>query len=515
VDINANPAAPGPHLLLVTVESSDGDYQPALTGFTSDAALAAYMRTLTIVSDIVPSDSSITITYPDKREFLLFDCPIIITWEWTGAIDNVKIEYSTDGFVSDINTIVDSTLCDGAFHWAPPDLNTDTFRIRISNVDNPSVFDISDEDSSVLDQSPAIWKTQKYDYARSGISPNYGPATNNLLWEVPVSSEMTPSPSIGSDGTIYVGTNDGYLYAVTPDGTILWNLKLGLFVLGSPTITGDGRIYAGSWGGATGYLHAIECDGDIVWEFDMGQNINHTSAAVGDDGTIYISNNGGKFFAINPDGTEKWSFVAGGSYIPSPALGNDGSIYLCTTGGNGYGVTDNGQGSYTIFWQHNFSSDHLGCPPSVDENNVVYITGLYQDTLWACDPFTDTILWTGSMGGGCSETSATVGPDGTVYIGCNDGNVYAFTPPETGTEASVKWTFPTGNQVTASPVLDPDGRLYVPSRDFFIYCLDSTDGSEIWKYETGDIIRSEVAIAPGGTMYVGGHDAILRAFRDE
>jgi hypothetical protein len=55
------------------------------------------------------------------------------------------------------------------------------------------------------------------------------------------------SPAVGLDGTIYVGSNDNYLYAVNPgDGSIKWRMNLGANVQSSPTVGADGTVYVGS-----------------------------------------------------------------------------------------------------------------------------------------------------------------------------------------------------------------------------------------------------------------------------
>jgi hypothetical protein len=52
---------------------------------------------------------------------------------------------------------------------------------------------------------------------------------------------------VGLDGTIYVGSNDNYLYAVNPgDGSIKWRMNLGANVQSSPTVGVDGTVYVGS-----------------------------------------------------------------------------------------------------------------------------------------------------------------------------------------------------------------------------------------------------------------------------
>ena len=58
--------------------------------------------------------------------------------------------------------------------------------------------------------------------------------------------EIISSPAIGADGTIYVGSDDGNLYAITADGKQQWAFPTGLDLL-LPGIGADGTIYVGSY----------------------------------------------------------------------------------------------------------------------------------------------------------------------------------------------------------------------------------------------------------------------------
>lgn len=52
------------------------------------------------------------------------------------------------------------------------------------------------------------------------------------------------------------GIGAGSLYAVRPDGTLLWSFSTGLQVMASPAIgSGDGTIYVASWDGS---LYALD-----------------------------------------------------------------------------------------------------------------------------------------------------------------------------------------------------------------------------------------------------------------
>ena len=73
-----------------------------------------------------------------------------ITWTTdNGTISDVKLEYSSDNFVSDINTIVSSTSNNGSYSWTPTVTGT-TFTVRVSDVLDSQTYDISDNYFSII-----------------------------------------------------------------------------------------------------------------------------------------------------------------------------------------------------------------------------------------------------------------------------------------------------------------------------------------------------------------------------
>ena len=76
------------------------------------------------------------------------------------------------------------------------------------------------------------------------------------------------SPAVGADGTIYVGSDDGNLYAVNPDGSQKWKWFETSFpysVRSSPAVGADGTIYVGS----DVVLYAVNLDGSQKWKFEL------------------------------------------------------------------------------------------------------------------------------------------------------------------------------------------------------------------------------------------------------
>ena len=152
-----------------------------------------------------------------------------------------------------------------------------------------------------------------------------------LKWKYKTEGDIHSSPAIGSDGTIYVGSEDSYVYALNSDGTLKWKYQIKSSVRSSPAIGSDGTIYIGSW---NGYVYALNSDGTLKWKYKIGDyswpsppNV-YSSPAIGSDGTIYIGSWNGYVYALNSDGTLKWKYKIGDYVWSSPAIGSDGTIYI-------------------------------------------------------------------------------------------------------------------------------------------------------------------------------------------
>ena len=76
--------------------------------------------------------------------------------------------------------------------------------------------------------------------------------------------------------------------------------------------------------------------GDEQWNY-LCSNISsvtsshriYGSLAVDEEGVIYTGNYDKKLYAVNPDGTEKWTYLTGSRILySSPALGNNGEVFI-------------------------------------------------------------------------------------------------------------------------------------------------------------------------------------------
>ncbi|MBI2250314.1 MAG: PQQ-like beta-propeller repeat protein, partial [Brevundimonas diminuta] len=67
-----------------------------------------------------------------------------------------------------------------------------------------------------------------------------------------------------------------------------------------------------------------------------------SSPAVGADGTVYVGSWNNNLYALNPDGSTKWSYPTGGSVESSPAIAADGTVYVGSNDGKLYALKPDG-----------------------------------------------------------------------------------------------------------------------------------------------------------------------------
>ena len=79
-------------------------------------------------------------------------------------------------------------------------------------------------------------------------------------------------------GRVVVGTRDGWLRALTPEGAVAWELQLGGRFDAPPRIEGD-TVYAGS---TDGHLYAVELGtGALRWKYDAQEEVGTTPVVAG------------------------------------------------------------------------------------------------------------------------------------------------------------------------------------------------------------------------------------------
>ncbi|UVI27724.1 outer membrane protein assembly factor BamB family protein [Paenibacillus spongiae] len=327
----------------------------------------------------------------------------------------------------------------------------------------------------------------------------YLPSSNGVVrWAFETGGAInSSSPAVGTDGTVYVGSTDGKLYAVDKKGKKKWEFATGAAVYSSPAISADGTVYVGS----DVNLYAITPDGKLKWAFEAGGAI-YSTAAIGEDGTIYVECEDGKLYALKPDGTKRWEFVTGGGMSGKPAIDSNGTIYVGSRDKKLYAINPNG----TKKWEFT-TINEVKTSPAIGSDGTVYVAS-GAERLYAIKR-DGTLKWEYPLDkklyGGNSYSSPTIGADGTIYVGSGDSGIYAIKP-----DGTKKWKFDTDGIMIASPSIGADGTIYIGSADRKLYAI-KPDGTKKWEFRTNGQIVAASAVGPDGAVYIGSGDRKLYA----
>ncbi|WP_165921179.1 outer membrane protein assembly factor BamB family protein [Paenibacillus albiflavus] len=305
------------------------------------------------------------------------------------------------------------------------------------------------------------------------------------------------SPAIAADGTVYVGSTDGKLYAVDKKGKKIWEFTTKDKVYSSPAIGADGTVYVGSGSN----LYAVTSDGKLNWEFEAGGAV-YSEPIIGADGIIYFVCEDGKLYALLPNGEKKWEFATGGGMSCKPAIDSNGTIYVGSRDKKLYAIKPNG----TKRWEMT-TSNEVKTSPAIGTDGTIYIVS-GAEKLYAIKQ-DGTIKWEykldNKLYGGSVYSSPTVGADGTIYVGSGGSGIYAIKP-----DGTKKWKFDTEGIMIATPAVGADGTIYIGSADTRLYAI-KPDGTKKWEFKTNGQLIAAAAIASDGAVYIGSGDSKLYA----
>lgn len=207
----------------------------------------------------------------------------------------------------------------------------------------------------------------------------------------------------------------------------------------------------------TGILYCYNSSGKIIWTFSNVGGLINTTPCLGQ--YIYFGCDDGYLYSINYNGNLQWKYFVGGkSMLSSPTFDKTtNNVYIGST----YGlVAVNNKGK--LVWTYNTSQPIVTCP-AIDSNyETVYFTSL-NNYIYAVDTNNGSLKWS-YQAGDAIQSSPAIGPDGTIYFGCNDGYLYAVNQSSVdSTTGTLVWKFNneiTTGQIFSSPAIDKRGKIY-------------------------------------------------------
>lgn len=361
--------------------------------------------------------------------------------------------------------------------------------------------------------------TFQHDNQRTGRTGNRGLKMPYLRWSFRSDSSIEASAVNSKDGTIYLASTDGRLYALSDRGVLKWTFSANESLVATPAVGPDGTIMVAD---LAGWYYAVRPDGSLKWSHQLtGGALERrvtSPPAVAESGQSFVAAWNDRLYSFTPDGSLLWThvFEGEGQISAAPALDLEGNVYVATHDPfNKYGIAvikfEPATGS--IVWKF---TDDLGndrnriiSSPAIDLSRGRLYVGAARDTdgcVYAVNLSTGAGVFRTVLPRGIISSPA-LGRDGTIYVGCLDGRMYALDPATGG----ARWNFETGAYyVMGSPAVDGAGTIYIGDSDGALHALTS-DGHGLWDYALQSNIVSSPSIADDGTVYVTCFDSTFYA----
>jgi outer membrane protein assembly factor BamB/serine/threonine protein kinase len=131
-------------------------------------------------------------------------------------------------------------------------------------------------------------------------------------------------------------------------------------------------------------------------------------------------------------------------------------------------------------------------------------TGVTDDTVLNSDNVHGlTRFWSYTAGDAITNSAATA--NGSIFVGCKDGILYAFDAKN----GHKQWSFRTQAAIESAPAV-ANGIVYIGSDDYNLYALDATTGEQKWAFHTQGFVIAAPTVA-NGIVYVASGDQNLYA----
>lgn len=351
------------------------------------------------------------------------------------------------------------------------------------------------------------------------------PEVREAVWTVDLGSEVWAPPTV--DGAVaYVGALDGVLRAIDTDaGVVAWEFATGGQLRGSVAVA-DGTAFVVS---DDGTLYAVAADGAQRWATVIGAPSaeramfdTNGSRPVVADGVVYAAASGGELVAINvADGSVRWSVTLDGAIQVNLAYG-DGLIHVGTMAGSEYAI-DAATG--TEVWSERTYAAVTTSPTVMGDLVVV---GSRAASIQIREAATGEIAWITSFGGSWVQSAATPIDESSFVIGSSD---YKAISAFSAASGEPLWLTRVTGWSWGIPVV-ADGVVYATQFqadydqpwDVSLYALDAATGEIAWTANTGDALEYQpdgllmhgAAAGPavaGDIVIVGGLDGKVHAFK--
>jgi Protein kinase domain/PQQ-like domain len=282
--------------------------------------------------------------------------------------------------------------------------------------------------------------------------------TGRQVWASQAGSGTVPPQVVGN--VVCMATQNGDFTALdTADGSVAWQVKGKALAMTQRTWAADGgtvilfsytegmQAYdaaTGNLGGkpgppglyvtnitaAGGVLYALDTQGGLhairiasnatVWQLAVTTTDNQATSLAATNGHVYVGTKDGTLHSVNATtGHRDWSFPGSSDLLAAPAVA-DGMVFVTDLDGNLRAIK---AATGKQAWRASVTAAPFG--PAAGNGQVYLSTSL---NLQAWDAASGTPSWYFQPPNFKIVQATPAVADGTVYVGCTDGNLYAIKP---------------------------------------------------------------------------------------
>jgi outer membrane protein assembly factor BamB len=310
------------------------------------------------------------------------------------------------------------------------------------------------------------------------------------------------------------------LYALNgKDGAVRWQYNAGAPVNVTAVINGAVYAYANSDTSAVAYAFKAS-DGSVLWHYNIN---NYISQQMVENSIVYVGTaargNSITLYALQASsGSLLWSYSARAE-TPGLLTANYGVVYyaeIIGIGGESFNehITALRSSNGSILWRLPITaSDGFARGTPAFLNGVIYI-GTNDGSIYAVRVSDGSVLWHVARTGGFDAIPLDISPlvdNGMVFIEGKQGPggqnqvLYALR----ASDGKLLWSRPQG--IAPGPVVEQPqivgGVIYSVEDVGSLAALKETDGSLLWKH-TGDQVFSPVIVADGQVQLNSGDNVL-------
>lgn len=292
----------------------------------------------------------------------------------------------------------------------------------------------------------------------------YSPASN--VWSQAVAA------AIGEKTFIYIGSYDYNLYCIDADsGKEVFRFTAGDEIISGPVVFDiEGRFLV-SFACRDRRIYCLDAEtGQKVWTYEVYPWKFTTGKSVPSSG-IYIPELNSLVFCMYVYDKKPFKIIEEG-------------LCICLNPLTGEPV-----------WRKNLCRSSLSSPAYVKnkDNHYLFVSSA-DGNIYALNPQTSEILWKFQLTGVVHASPCVFQKEDSIIVFIGDKFGYLFALDEKG---NLLWKFKAGHVIDASPaILNRDlPRLFLPSFDRKIYCLNVFTGEKMYDFEAANYLYSSPLIS--------------------